>query len=88
VSEQPYQAPKSCPCGDAPPERRILPAQREVLRKALADAVSYQDPPLHCSDCEALGSLCGQCGAGLSQARAYLTLSRELGISEVNARPG
>lgn len=59
----------------------LLPGQREVLRQALADAVCYRDVPLHCSDCEALTSLCGHCADELSQARAYLTLSRELDIS-------
>jgi hypothetical protein len=60
----------------------LLPAaQRDVLRQALADAVYYRDPPLYCRACEALDGLCGQCAAGLSQALAYVTLSRELGIS-------
>jgi len=59
----------------------LLPAQRETLRQALADAISYRDPPLHCSACETLASLCSQCTAGLSQARYYLMLSRELDIS-------
>jgi hypothetical protein len=55
--------------------------QFEILQRALADAVFYRDPPLCCPDCEAPGQLCGQCAAGLSQARAYLALSRELAIS-------
>lgn len=60
----------------------LLPAaQRDVLRQALADAVYYRDPPLYCHTCEAFDGLCGQCAAGLSQALAYITLSRELGIS-------
>ena len=59
----------------------LPPGQQAVLRQALADAVFYRDPPLCCTDCEALGRLCSQCAAGLSQARAYLALSRELGIS-------
>jgi len=59
----------------------LPPRQIEVLQRALADAVFYRDPPLHCADCEMLGRLCGQCAAGLSQARAYLALSRELRIS-------
>jgi hypothetical protein len=59
----------------------LPPAQRDVLRQALADAVYYRDPPLYCHACETLDGLCGQCTAGLSQAMAYVTLSRELGIS-------
>jgi hypothetical protein len=59
----------------------FLSAHREVLRQALADAISYRDPPLLCPDCEALARLCSQCIAGLCQARAYLALSRELQIS-------
>jgi hypothetical protein len=57
------------------------PGQRETLRRALADAISYRDPPLRCPDCERLTRLCDQCAAELSQARAYLALSRELGIT-------
>jgi hypothetical protein len=56
-------------------------AQRKVLRQALADAIFYRDPPLRCPNCETLARLCSQCTAGLSQARAYLALSRELQIS-------
>ena len=63
----------------------LLPEQREVLRQALADAVSYRDPPLHCPDCETPDRLCSQCATGLSQARAYLALSREL---EIGPAPG
>jgi hypothetical protein len=59
----------------------LPPGQIAVLQRALADAVFYRDPPLRCPDCETLGRLCGQCAADLSQARAYLALSRELGIS-------
>jgi hypothetical protein len=59
----------------------LLPAQRDVLRQALADAVYYRDPPLYCPTCEILDRLCGQCATGLSQALAYVTLGRELGIS-------
>lgn len=31
----------------------LQPGQREILRQALADAVYYRDPPLHCPACEA-----------------------------------
>jgi hypothetical protein len=73
----------------SPAATALPPAQRDVLRQALADAVYYRDPPLHCADCEALGRLCRQCIAGLCQARAYLALSRELGISppEADSQP-
>ncbi len=66
----------------------LLPEQREVLRQALADAISYRDPPLHCPDCETSDRLCGQCAAGLSQARAYLALSRELEVSPPRGAAG
>jgi hypothetical protein len=56
--------------------------QREVLRHALADAVYYRDPPLHCHTCETLGRLCDECAASLTRARSYLALSRDLGIDE------
>jgi hypothetical protein len=59
----------------------LLPAQRDVLRQALADAIWYRDPPLHCPTCDTPDRLCRRCAADLSQARAYLTLSRELEIS-------
>lgn len=55
-------------------------SQRAILAEALADAVHYRDPPLRCPGCETLGRLCRQCIAGLCQARAYLALSRQLGI--------
>lgn len=60
----------------------LLPEQHQVLAQALADAVYYRDPPLHCQACEAQGALCDQCAAGLARARAYLTLSRTLGVQE------
>jgi hypothetical protein len=59
----------------------LLPAQRDVLRQALADAVLYRDPPVYCPDCQTPDRLCSRCTAGLSQARAYLALSRQLDIS-------
>jgi len=59
----------------------LRPAQREILRKAFADAIAYRDPPLRCADCEALPWLCGQCADGLAQARDYLALMRDLEIS-------
>ena len=59
----------------------LPPAQRDVLQQALADAIFYRDPPVHCPDCATPDRLCPQCAAGMSQARAYLALSRELQIS-------
>jgi hypothetical protein len=56
--------------------------QRWVLRRALADAVYYRDPPLNCHACETLGGLCDECTAGLARARSYLALSRDLGIDD------
>jgi hypothetical protein len=63
----------------------LLPSQRDVLRQALADAVFYRDPPVYCPDCQMPDRLCSRCAAGLSQARAYLALSRELEISPAGA---
>jgi hypothetical protein len=54
--------------------------QHALLRDALADAVYYRDPPLRCDACEALDGLCDDCAAGLTRARAYLDLGRELGM--------
>jgi hypothetical protein len=59
----------------------LADGQFQILQRALADAVFYRDPPLNCPDCQTPDLLCGQCAAGLSQARAYLALSRELDIS-------
>jgi hypothetical protein len=60
----------------------LLPEQHEVLAQALADAVRYRDPPVHCRACEAKDALCDECAAGLARARAYLALSRTLGVQE------
>jgi len=60
----------------------VPPAQREVLRQALADAVYYRDPPVNCDACDGLDGLCEQCSAGLARARAYLHLGRELGVED------
>jgi hypothetical protein len=63
------------------PVRIALPdEQRQVLEQALADAISYQDPPLYCLACDAQDALCEQCAAGLARARSYLTLGRAMGI--------
>lgn len=58
----------------------LLPGQREVLAQALADAVYYRDPPVHCPVCDARDELCEQCAATLARASAYLDLGRELGL--------
>jgi hypothetical protein len=56
------------------------PQQRETLRLALDDAISYRDPPLQCAACPSSDRLCAQCAAGHERARAYLALSYELGL--------
>jgi hypothetical protein len=58
----------------------VAPAQREILRQALADAVYYRDPPLYCAACPSPDRLCDQCASGHQRARAYLALSHELGL--------
>jgi hypothetical protein len=57
----------------------LRPEQREVLAQALADAVCYRDPPVHCPACLP-DALCDQCAAGLARARSYLTLGSDLGV--------
>jgi hypothetical protein len=64
----------------APAILTAAPTQREILRQALADAIYYRDPPLHCTACPTLDRLCGQCASGHQRARAYLALSYELGL--------
>jgi hypothetical protein len=54
--------------------------QRELLAQALADAVYYRDPPVHCPTCPTPDTLCPQCTTDLARARAYLTLSTDLGV--------
>jgi hypothetical protein len=65
---------------NTPPILAAAPTQREILRQALADAIYYRDPPLHCMACPSPDRLCGQCAAGHQRARAYLALSYELGL--------
>jgi hypothetical protein len=65
---------------NAPAILAAAPAQREILRQALADAVYYRDPPLHCAACPSPDRLCDQCASGHERARAYLALSYELGL--------
>jgi hypothetical protein len=59
------------------------PEQREVLRQALADAEYYRDPPVSCPACLPPDRLCEECADGLARARAYLALSRALGLETI-----
>jgi hypothetical protein len=65
----------------------LQPEQRDLLAQALADAVYYRDPPVHCLACEARqnrdaqDALCAECAATLARATAYLDLSRALGLT-------
>jgi hypothetical protein len=64
-----------------PPAITLLPQQRDALAQALADAVSYRDPPVYCDACDALqDTLCQQCAVMLARARAYLDLGRQMGV--------
>jgi hypothetical protein len=61
----------------------LQPGQRDLLAQALADAVYYRDPPVHCAACDAQHApdgLCSECTATLARATAYLDLSRALGL--------
>ena len=60
----------------------LQPGQRELLAQALADAVSYRDPPVHCPACDdqAPDALCQQCAVTLARATAYLDIGRKLGL--------
>ena len=59
----------------------LLSQQREALAQALADAVSYRDPPVYCDACDELeDALCDQCARTLARARAYLDLGHQIGI--------
>jgi hypothetical protein len=65
---------------NAPAILTAAPAQREVLRQALDDAVFYRDPLVNCPACPSPERLCDQCATGHERARAYRALSRELGL--------
>lgn len=61
----------------------LQPDQRELLAQALADAIHYRDPPVHCPSCDARDAqraLCDDCAATLARATAYLDLGRKLGL--------
>ena len=60
------------------------PEQRELLARALADAVLYRDPPVDCQACKELNdetNLCEQCAVTFALASSYLDLGSDLGIS-------
>jgi hypothetical protein len=66
-----------------PPVLTLQPDQHDLLAQALADAVYYRDPPVHCPACEVLAghdALCQDCAATLARATAYLNLRRALGL--------
>jgi hypothetical protein len=65
---------------NAPAALTAAPAQREMLRLALADAVYYQDPPQECAACPSEEELCGDCADRFNRALAYLNLTKELGL--------
>jgi hypothetical protein len=61
----------------------LQPQQRDLLAQALADAVYYRDPPVHCAACAAQpeqDALCQECAVTLARATAYLDLGRALGL--------
>jgi len=63
-------------------EAGVLTAgQREVLARALADALKYRTPDFACPDCDAHPALlCDAHAADLDLADEYVALARELGI--------
>jgi len=65
---------------NAPAILAAAPAQLEILRQALSDAIYYRDPPLYCVACPSPDRLCDECASGHQRARAYLALSYELGL--------
>jgi hypothetical protein len=56
--------------------------QREVLRQAIADAVYYRDPPVHCAACSPK-DLYDECCDGFAHVLSYLELSKALGLEPV-----
>jgi hypothetical protein len=56
--------------------------QREVLRRAVEDAVYYRDPPLKCPACETAPDLCSACADGLAIGLKYLLTARELRLDD------
>jgi hypothetical protein len=61
----------------------LRPEQRELLARALADAVYYRDPPQDCEDCAALNDetkLCEECAETHAVGMAYLDLGSDLGV--------
>jgi len=56
--------------------------QREILRRAIDDAVYYRDPPQKCTACESSGDLCGACAETLAIGLEYLQTARQVGITD------
>jgi hypothetical protein len=56
--------------------------QREILRKAIGDAVYYRDPPQKCAACESSGDVCGACTETLAIGLKYLQIPRELELGD------
>ena len=55
--------------------------QREVLSRALADALEWRQPSGVCHDCDASSAgLCADHASDLDRTDAYLALARDLGI--------
>ncbi len=54
--------------------------QREILTRAIDDAINYRDPPQKCVACELSGDLCGGCAETLAIGLKYLQTARELGL--------
>jgi hypothetical protein len=54
--------------------------QREILARALSDAIAYREEPPDCADCDKAGKPCDDHAAELEQGRAYRALGRELAI--------
>jgi hypothetical protein len=68
----------------------LIPAsRRELLYRALIEAMFHADPPQDCPACEVQDQLCETCAAGWARARAYLALGRDLGIPNIyDVTPG
>lgn len=72
----------SCMTARSPTTRRITASLSTTHSCGESFAVYYRDPPLYCQACEAQDGLCDHCAGGLARARAYLALSRTLGMPE------
>jgi hypothetical protein len=56
--------------------------QREILRRAIDDAIYYRDPPQKCVARELSRDLCGGCAETLAIGLKYLQTARELGLGD------